>query len=584
MAVAKKKKIRLGCSDFKSMVESNAYYVDKSLFIEEVIESNSDVMLAPRPRRFGKTLNLSMLRYFFDIREPENHKLFENLKIWQCDEDIKSKQGKYPVIYISFKDAKAVNWEECLGLIVSEIVQLYGEHRYVLNGDVLYENEKTKYQQILDETANTIDFKNSIKRLSEYLYRYHKQKVIILIDEYDTPIQSAYQDYYQEAVDFMRGFMSGAFKDNSNLYKAVITGILRVSKESIFSGLNNIGVFSILQKDFSDKFGFSKDEVLKILNYHNIDKSLYPTVKKWYDGYKFGENENIYNPWSILNFVTYNPMQFKPFWVNTSSNGLIKKLINDKENAPVRSEILKLLNNETLEKSIEENFVFRDLENRKHLIWTLFLFSGYLTIDKALSRKSYAIKIPNYEVKTIFQDIILTWFDVDIKVEYELLKEMANSLVSNDLTTFEKAFRKVMGDTFSYYDTTKTNEYVFHAYLLGLLAIKGDDYVLKSNRESGDGRYDIMLIPKEIKDNNGVVIEIKRVEKRGENESDEKFHNRINKELEEAKNQINKNQYYKELIQMGISEENIVKTAIVFAGKEPFVNKPEVIPFNGIKK
>ncbi len=576
MMAAKKKKIRLGCSDFKGVIESNAYYVDKSLFIEKVIKSNSDVMLIPRPRRFGKTLNLSMLRYFFDIREPENQKLFEKLNIWQRDEEIKSKQGKYPVIYISFKDVKANNWEDCYAHIKNAIYKLFSHHRYLLNSEILYLEEIELYKKVLNRTADRGDYQSSIEYLSEYLYRYHKEKVIILIDEYDAPIQSAYQDYYEDAVDFMRGLMSGAFKDNSNLYKAVITGILRVSKESIFSGLNNIGVFSITKNKFADDFGFDETEVKELLSYYSIDVP-FEEVEAWYDGYKFGNISDIYNPWSILNFVSdcqeEGKINFVAHWVNTSSNSLIKNLINDKENTSVRSDILKLLNNESIEKSIEENFVFRDLENRKDLIWTLFLFSGYLTIDKPLSRKSYAIKIPNYEVKTIFQDIVLTWFDADIKVEYGLLKKMANSLVSNDLTTFERVFREVMGDTFSYYDTTKTNEYVFHAYLLGLLVIKGDDYVLKSNRESGDGRYDIMLIPKEIKGHNGVVIEIKRTEKREDKETDEKFYGRINKELEAAENQINKNRYYKELIQMGIPEENIVKTAIVFAGKEPFINK-----------
>ncbi len=543
--MSKKKKIRLGCSDFKDIIESNAYYVDKSLFIEEVIESNSDVMLIPRPRRFGKTLNLSMLRYFFDIREPENRTLFESLKIWQCDEDIKSKQGNYPVIYVSFRNAKGNTWGDCYELIKIAISNLFRQHIYLLDSDSLYEYEVDIYKKILNKTADRGDYQCSIEYLSEY----------------------------EEAVDFMRGLMSGAFKDNSSLYKGVITGILRVSKESIFSGLNNIGVFSILQNDFSDKFGFSQEEVLKVLDYHNIDGALYSMVQKWYDGYKFGAYENIYNPWSILNFVTWNPMEFRPFWVNTSSNSLIKSLIKNKKNTSIRHEILKLLNDEVIEKDIEENFVFPDLQNDTQLIWALFLFSGYLTTNKKISQFKYKLSIPNYEVKTVFKRTIIDWFKIDIRVQSELLENMANSLVNNDLKTFEKAFREVMGDTFSYYDTAKTNEYVFHAYLLGLLAIKGDDYVLKSNRESGDGRYDIMLIPKEIKGNNGVVIEIKRVEKREENETDEKFYNRINKELEEAENQINQNQYYKELTGIGISEENIVKTAIVFAGKEPYVNK-----------
>ncbi len=517
-----------------------------------------------------------MLRYFFDIREPENRKLFESLKVWQCDEEIKSKQGKYPVIYVSFRNAKGNTWKDCYDLIKIEIIDLFQEHIYLLESEILYEHEIEEYNKILRGTASLATYKSSFKFMSNYLYRYHKQKVVILIDEYDAPIQSAYQDYYEDAVDFMRGLMSGAFKDNSNLYKAVITGILRVSKESIFSGLNNIGVFSIMKNRFANDFGFNETEVKELLSYYDIDVP-FQKIEAWYDGYKFGDISDIYNPWSILNFVSdcqeEKKINFVAHWVNTSSNSLIKNLINEKNNTSIRSEILKLLNDETVEKDIEENFVFPNLENDNQLIWTLFLFSGYLTVEKQLSRKKHAIKIPNYEVKTIFQDIIINWFKTDIRVQSELLEDMANSLVSNDLKTFEKAFRKVMGDTFSYYDTAKTNEYVFHAYLLGLLAIKGDDYVLKSNRESGDGRYDIMLIPKEIKDNNGVVIEIKRVEKRAENETDNKFYNRINKELKEAKNQIDKNQYYKELVEIGIPEENIVKIAIVFAGKEAFVNK-----------
>ncbi len=396
------------------------------------------------------------------------------------------------------------------------------------------------------------------------------------MDEYDAPIQSAYEDYYDDAVDFMRSLMSGAFKDNSNLHKGVITGILRVSRESIFSDLNNIGVFSIMQNKFANNFGFSEKEVKEFFTYFNISVP-FEEIKTWYDGYRFGDLSGIYNPWSAIKFVSNSQeerkAEFKPFWVNTSSNNLIKNLIKNKANSSIRSEILKLLNDEPIEKNIEENFVFSDLKTDNQLIWTLFLFSGYITVKKHIAKKKYALKIPNYEVKTIFQDIIIHWFKTDIKVRTELLENMANSLINNDLKTFEKSFKEIMGDTFSYYDTAKNNEYVFHAYMLGLLAIIGDDYILKSNRESGDGRYDIMLIPKQIKGNNGVVIEIKRTEKQQENESDEDFHDRINKKIKEAEKQINKNKYHKELLYNGIAEENIVKVPIVFAGKEPFMNK-----------
>ncbi len=572
----KKKKIRLGCSDFKDMLESNAYYVDKSLFIEEVIESNHQTILIPRPRRFGKTLNLSMLRYFFDIREPENKKLFTDLKVWQCDDDIKSGQGKYPVIYVSFKDAKGNTWEKCFNQIRNEIVNLFREHRCLLNEETLYEDEIIYYKQILNKTSDEMDYVDSLRFLSNCLYRHYNQKVIVLIDEYDAPIQSGYDKYYDDVVDFMRSLMSGACKDNSNLYKAVITGILRVSRESIFSGLNNIGVFSIMKNKFSENFGFSEQEVKEFLSYFAIDVP-FEKVANWYDGYKFGDLSGVYNPWSVIKFVSNcqeeGKIDFEAHWVNTSSNDLIKSLIKDKNNAYIRSDILKLINGETVEKNIEENFVFTELKDNDLLIWTLFLFSGYLTTNQCVARKRYELKIPNYEVKTIFKDIIINWFKANIKVRTELLEEMANSLINNDLKIFEKSFRAIMGDTFSYYDTAKNNEYVFHAYLLGLLAIKGDDYILKSNRESGDGRYDIMLIPRELKENNGVVIEIKRTEKRKENEKNEDFNKRINDKLQDAKNQICQNKYYQELLDLGLSEKNIVKVAIVFAGKEPFVNK-----------
>ncbi len=575
----KKKKIRLGCSDFKSLIESNAYYVDKSLFIEEVINANDDVMLIPRPRRFGKTLNLSMLRYFFDVREPENKSLFTNLKIWQCDDEIKSEQGKYPVIYVSFRNAKGNNWEECREQIITEIVKLYREHRYLLEGQTLYEDEKAIYNKILNKSANNSDYKSSIETLSEYLYRLHNKRVVILMDEYDAPIQSAYKTYYNEAISFMRSIMGGAFKDNINLHKGVITGILRVSRESIFSDVNNIGVFSITRNKFAKNFGFNETEVKAFFEYFGMNVP-FGDVADWYDGYKFGDISGIYNPWSIIRFVSNckeeRKIEFVPHWVNTSSNNLIKDLIKEKGNALIRSEILKLINDEEIEKNIDENFVFPELKQNEQLIWTLFLFSGYVTVKERITTYDYKLRIPNYELKTIFKRTILDWFKMDIKVRYDQLTEMANSLINNNLTVFEKNFKEIMGDTFSYYDTAKNNEYVFHAYMLGLLAVKGDDYILKSNRESGDGRYDIMLVPKNAKEHNGVVIEIKRTEKQQENEKDEDFISRINKKLKEAESQIYKNKYYKELLDNGLSEGNIVTVPIVFADKEPYVNELKI--------
>ena len=565
------KELNLGHSDFKDIIQNDNYFVDKTLLIEEVLKAQKAVLLFPRPRRFGKTLNLSMLRYFFDKSMPENKNLFKNLRIWQAGGDIKRHCCKYPVIYLTFKDTKAETWEDSKELLISEIVNLYSEHDYLLGSKLLKNHEKTKFNKILNETATAIDYQRSLKQLSEYLQRYHNEKVVILIDEYDAPIQSGYKNYYTEVVSFMRNLLSGAFKDNSNLYKGIITGILRVSRESIFSGLNNLSIYSILDDEFSDKFGFTDIEVEQIIRDFKV-KTNYNSIKKWYNGYKFGKTESIYNPWSILNFTVSKNKEFKTFWTNTSSNDLIKNEIKKKNADSIRAEILKLINNEAIVKDIEENFVFADLNKRKSMLWTLLTYSGYLTTKNKIARKEYKLIIPNYEIKTIFQDTIIEWFEADINIIKSLLQTTTKHLINNKIQEFETGFKQIIGDTFSYYDTTKTNEYVYQSYILGLLAIIGDDYIIKSNKESGEGRYDIMLIPHD-KTKNGVVIEIKQILKQQENENNIDFVKRINKQIETAKNQITRNKYCKELIDNKISEENIVKVPIVFAGKEPYVTQ-----------
>ena len=412
------------------------------------------------------------------------------------------------------------------------------------------------------------------RELIQASYRKYNKKVIILIDEYDTPIHSAFGKFYDDVISFMRNLLSGAYKDNSYLYKGVITGILRVSKESIFSGLNNLSVNSILNISFADKFGFTEAEVLQILKDFDV-KTDYEQIKKWYNGYKFGKNEGIYNPWSILNYVSASNEGFRPYWTQTSSNALIREQIAKRNAKEIRAEILKLINGETIVKDIEENFVFSDLDSPKELIWTLLLFSGYLTTVKEIQLGSYELKIPNYELKFVFKRTVLDWFTTEVKVRKTLLEETTNHLINNELQEFEEGFKQIIGDTFSYYDTVKKNEYIFQAYILGLLAIIGDDYVIKSNKESGEGRYDIMLIPHD-KSKNGVVMEIKRAKKQQPNESDEDFVNRINKHLEQARQQIDKNRYYKELVDYGIPQKNIVKVPVVFVGKEPYVTEAKL--------
>jgi len=569
--MAKQKRLNLGNSDFKDIILNDNYFVDKTLLIEELIDAQSQIILLPRPRRFGKTLNLSMLRYFFDKNAPENQKLFKDLKIWQTEDEIKQHCCKYPVIYLTFKDAKAETWEDCYELIISEIVDLYSNHDYLLDANILKNHEKEIFNQILRKTANQTDYQRSIKQLSEYLQRYHQQKAVILIDEYDTSIQSGYKKFYDEVVPFMRNLLSGAFEDNSNLYKGIITGILRVSKESIFSGLNNLSVYSILDNQFSDKFGFTELEVKQIIKDFKV-KTRYELIKKWYNGYKFGKTEGIYNPWSILNYVLQPQEGFKTFWTNTSANELIKNEIKKKDANNIRQEILKLINNEIIVKDIEENFVFTDLDTPKEVLWTLLTYSGYLTTKKQIRIGEYELLIPNYELKIIFKKTIIEWIQTDIKIIKSLLQNTANYLINNQIIDFEKGFKQIIGDTFSYFDTAKNNEYIYQSYILGLLAIIGDDYIIKSNKESGEGRYDIMLIPHD-KSKNGVVIEIKQIEKQQKVEEIYEFSLRINKEIETATNQINKNKYYKELIDNKIEEDKIIKVPIVFAGKEPYILK-----------
>ena len=563
------KELNLGHSDFKDIIQNDNYFVDKSFLIHEVLKAQKAVLLLPRPRRFGKTLNLSMLRYFFDKNEPDNNKLFTKLKIWEAGDDIKQHCGKYPVIYLTFKDAKEETWKDCYQLIISEIVKVYREHRYLLEGDILYEDEKNEFKKILNKNALKTDYQSSLKQLSEYLKRFYKQSVVILIDEYDAPIQAGFGKFYTEVVVFMRNLLSGAFKDNSSLYKGIITGILRVSKESIFSGLNNLSVHSILDNQFSDKFGFTEPEVKQILSDFSV-KTDYKEIKKWYNGYKFGNTEAIYNPWSILNYAAAPQDGFKTFWTNTSSNDLIKNEIKKKNAEITRQEILKLLSNQSIIKDIEDNFVYTDLNTPKEVLWTLLTYSGYLTTKGQTSRKEYILSIPNYEIKTIFQDTIVEWIETDVKIRKTLLQTTADNLVNNKIAEFEKGFKQIISDTFSYYDTAKNHEYVYHSYILGLLAIIGDDYIIKSNKESGEGRYDIMLIPHD-KTINGVVIEIKQIEKQQENEQDNQFNDRINKAIQNASAQIDRNKYYKELIDNKIDKNRIIKVPIVFAGKEPFI-------------
>ncbi|MEA3445840.1 MAG: AAA family ATPase, partial [Bacteroidota bacterium] len=583
-------KLNLGYSDFKGMMINNNYFVDKSLLIEDVIKVQKAVLLFPRPRRFGKTLNLSMLKYFFDKNESENEKLFANLKIWKTGNDIIKHCGKYPVIFLTFKDAKANTWNDTLKFIKIEIAKAYDEHYYLFESDILRKHEKDAFTEIVTGKGDDVDFAVSLKRLSKYLHKYHNKKVVILIDEYDSPIQAGYKKFYDDIIPFMQNLLSGAFKDNSNIYKGVITGILRVSKENIFSGLNNVSVYTILDNRFSDKFGFTEPETKQVINDFKI-KTEYSQIKKWYDGYQFGKTKNIYNPWSILNYVSESEGGFKAFWTHSSSNSLIKERIFERDYDYIKNNFEKLLQGKYIIKNIEEEIIFPDLEKKtKELLWSLLLFTGYLTAEPVpeqakthVKLNHYNLSIPNFEVKKLFREIITEWLTENLQISSTLLFNAANNLVNNNLKEFEKELQSIMGDTFSYFDTAKTKgqpdqneitksvqlpENVFHSYMLGLLAILGENYIIRSNRESGEGRYDILVRPFDIT-KNGIIIEIKSIEKRQKNEEAQDFHMRINNAITEAENQIETNDYDKELIDNRIT--NIIKLPIVFAGKVPFI-------------
>ncbi|HFA48489.1 MAG TPA: AAA family ATPase [Bacteroidetes bacterium] len=564
----KMKRILKGNSDFGYIISNKGYFVDKTMFVKEFFDSGDSVVVLPRPRRFGKTLNLSMVEHFFDIRKKESTTFFSGYKISGEKGFCEIHQNKYPVINITLKGVGGENWEECFLYLTNAVTELYRHHDYLLDSDKLKNYDKQFVEKIILKKAGQIDYELSLKNLSIYMAKHFGKETIILIDEYDAPIIEGYQEnYYKRVINFMQGFLGAAFKGNHALHKGLITGILRVAKESLFSKFNNPGIYTIVDPYFSDKFGFTEQETKKALEYFGLQGD-FEKVKHWYDGYKFGNTDNIYNPWSIINYMDRHVQGFKPYWVNTGSDPLIKKRILEPGIDNTYDELQKLISGETLTKTLDENFVFSDLEGKKRLLWTLLTFSGYLTQIEKIDYETYKLKIPNFEINTIFKNIVFDWLEDEHKVPKELLVATTEHLVNNRIPQFEKGFKKIIGDTFSYFDERGMAENVYQAYFLGMLAIVGDDYAIRSNRESGDGRYDILLIPHN-KSKYGLVIEVKRVDKRGEKEKEASYNKRVNAALKKALEQIERNKYYKELISHKIKK--IIKLPVVFAGKEAHV-------------
>lgn len=547
----------IGVDDFGKIITRNLGFIDKSLFIKEIMDNDGvEVSVIIRPRRFGKTLNMSMLRHFLapTVNMLKTEGMFDHLKIAKQGNHYMQHQGKYPVIFISFKNVKDGNFSnayEQLQILISEI---YREHRYLMTSDKLYPEEKKQYQDILERnTTSESVLKNSLKELTRFLHVYHGVKPWLLIDEYDTPIQSGYMNgYYQEMINFMRGLFGAALKGNDNLHRAVVTGILRIARESLFSDLNNLQVYSVLDKRYAEYFGFTETEVDEALKKNNLS-SLSNEIKSWYNGYQIG-NHQIYNPWSIASCINAEGT-LEPYWVNTSENTLIKQLLAQ-SSADFKKQFELILNNQAIETSINKNLVFLDLNQNEDAIWSLLLFSGYLT---AISTQVVDIKLqcmlrsPNREISALYRTTIRDWFTQ--KGNELLYQQLLRFLVEGDLSSFFPLFQKILLESTSYFDATgQEPEKFYHGFVLGLV-VNLSTHIVHSNKESGLGRYDVVLIPND-KTKLGIVLEFKVAKPTDD----------LQNSAQEALSQINTKNYAAELTQQGIS--NILKIGLAFSGKE----------------
>ena len=534
------KKIPIGVENFKEIITNNCYYVDKTKFIEKILNDGSKIKLFTRPRRFGKTLNISTIKHFFDIKNnEENRKLFNNLDI-EKSVYIKE-QGQYPVIFISMKGIKDITWEQAKSSLKILISKLYSEFKYLL--DNLDEFDLPRFKKYLLADIDFANLKNALEFLTRVLYEKHKKEVILLIDEYDIPLISAYEhNYYDEAINFFKVFYGEALKTNDYLKMGIITGIIRVIKAGIFSDLNNLRVYSILDKQYSDFFGFTEKEVEKMLIDFNIEYNL-PEVKSWYDGYKFGDTE-VYNPWSILNFVQNRELE--GYWIGTSGNFLIKEVLKD-SNSEINISLEKLFNGEKIEEVITGNSDLSSLLSY-HEIWELLLFSGYLTVDKKIDEDVYSLRLPNKEIRKFFKNEF-----IDITFGASEFRKTMETLKNNKIEEFEKNLQNILLKSTSYMD--RKNENFYHGLFLGMSFYLDNKYSVKSNREAGLGRYDVLIEPINKKER-AFILEFKVTDSE---KNLEKF-------SKEALEQIINKKYNIELIKKGIKD--ITYIGIAFYKKQ----------------
>ncbi len=557
------KPLPIGISDYVR-AQSEYYYVDKTLLIKELLDQKPLVSLFTRPRRFGKTLNMDMLRVFFEISDEDTSKYFTDKAIWKCGVEYRSHQGKYPVIFITFKDVKFDTWEATIDKIRGLLQEEYGRHQELATSDKLAKYEKEYFSKILAGTAGEVALTSALEKLSKMLAKHYGRAPIIIIDEYDTPIQEGYsKDFYEEIVGFMRNFFSGAFKDNKNLTYGFLTGILRIAQESIFSGLNNLTVNSVMDEDYDNYFGFTGEEVHDMLEYYEASEKE-DELKDWYDGYLFG-NEEIYNPWSVINYISKGCVP-QAYWVNTGKNEILEDVLKV-ATEDITEKLFALMQGERVIARIDQNVVYRSLLEDPANIYSLLLVAGYLkTLKKELQADgSYLceVSIPNREIAAVYKGEILSHLLQIGAITRTTANKIAESLYTNEYKKLQKAIAEYMDKTISFYDAGA--EGFYHGLVLGLIALMDNQYKIKSNRESGDGRYDISLIPREDR-YPAIIMELKWRKDLSADELDEL--------ADEAFAQIEDKRFDSEMKEDGIMD--ILKFGIAFSGKKVSV-KTETI-------
>ena len=548
------KPLPIGISDYVR-AQSEYYYVDKTLLIKEFLDQKPLVSLSTRPRRFGKTLNMDMLRVFFEISDEDTSVFFLDKEIWKCGSEYQEHQGKYPVIFLTLKDVKFDSWNETIDKIRDLLQTEYGRHQELLESERIAKYEKEYFKRIIEGTATEVDLSSALEKLSRMLTEHYDRAPIIIIDEYDTPIQEGYsKDFYDEIIGFMRNFFSGAFKDNKYISYGFLTGILRIAQESIFSGLNNLTVNSVMDEAYDQYFGFTSMEVHKMLEYYGaLEKEA--ELKEWYDGYLFG-NEEIYNPWSVINYISKGCVP-QAYWVNTGKNEILEDVLKTATDE-ITERLYALLQGERVVARIDQNVVYRSLAEDPANIYSLLLVAGYLKTPKKELQGDGAylceVAIPNKEIASVYKNEILSHLLQIGAITRTTANKIAESLYTSDWKRLQTAIAEYMNKSISFYDAGA--EGFYHGLVLGLIALMDNQYKIRSNRESGDGRYDISLFPRE-KKYPGIIMELKW--KNGLDEED------LKSLAKDALLQIENKKYDFEMREDGI--ENILKLGIAFSGK-----------------